>query len=297
METSKQNINNPSKKLLIVGIAAIVIIVTLGFLYFQSRSEMKEVVQVMTEEKMDLTMEYQNLAIDYDSLKTNNQAINEKLELERERVSNLLEELKTVKATNALKIRELRKELSTLRTVMTSFIVQIDSLNRRNEELTQENKSMRTQVGKIQDSYKVLEKQKETLAAKVEIASKLETANMQGTGLAANGKTTDRVNRAAKLRVCFDLLKNISAPVGEKLLYLRISRPDGALLMHSINDQFKYEDGMINFSAKRSIEYGGETTNVCIFYNVDEGELMAGEYRAEVFADGHMIGGMSFKLK
>lgn len=297
METSKQNINNPSKKLLIVGIAAIIIIVTLGFLYFQSRSEMKEVVQVMTEEKMDLTMEYQNLAIDYDSLKTNNQAINEKLELERERVSNLLEELKTVKATNALKIRELRKELSTLRTVMTSFIVQIDSLNRRNEELTQENKSMRTQVGKIQDSYKVLEKQKETLAAKVEIASKLETANMQGSGLAANGKTTDRVNRAAKLRVCFDVLKNISAPVGEKLLYLRISRPDGALLMHSINDQFKYEDGMINFSAKRSIEYGGETTNVCIFYNVDEGELMAGEYRAEVFADGHMIGGMSFKLK
>ncbi|MGV8827329.1 MAG: hypothetical protein ACWA6U_03325 [Breznakibacter sp.] len=297
MDTSKQNINNPSKKLLIVGIAAIVIIVTLGFLYFQSRSEMKEVVQVMTEEKMDLTMEYQNLAIDYDSLKTNNQAINEKLELERERVSNLLEELKTVKATNALKIRELRKELSTLRTVMTSFIVQIDSLNRRNEELTQENKSMRTQVGKIQDSYKVLEKQKETLAAKVEIASKLETANMQGTGLATNGKTTDRVNRAVKLRVCFDVLKNISAPVGEKLLYLRISRPDGALLMHSINDQFKYEDGMINFSAKRSIEYGGETTNVCIFYNVDEGELMAGEYRAEVFADGHMIGGMSFKLK
>ena len=297
MDTSKQNINNPSKKLLIVGIAAIVIIVTLGFLYFQSRSEMKEVVQVMTEEKMDLTMEYQNLAIDYDSLKTNNQAINEKLELERERVSNLLEELKTVKATNALKIRELRKELSTLRTVMTSFIVQIDSLNRRNEELTQENKSMRTQVGKIQDSYKVLEKQKETLAAKVEIASKLETANMQGTGLMTNGKTTDRVNRAAKLRVCFDLLKNISAPVGEKLVYLRISRPDGALLMHSINDQFKYEDGMINFSAKRSIEYGGETTNVCIFYNVDEGELMAGEYRAEVFADGHMIGGMSFKLK
>ncbi len=297
MDTSKQNINNPSKKLLIVGIAAIVIIVTLGFLYFQSRSEMKEVVQVMTEEKMDLTMEYQNLAIDYDSLKTNNQAINEKLELERERVSNLLEELKTVKATNALKIRELRKELSTLRTVMTSFIVQIDSLNRRNEELTQENKSMRTQVGKIQDSYKVLEKQKETLAAKVEIASKLEPANMQRTGLAANGKTTDRVNRAVKLRVCVDLLKNISAPVGEKLVYLRISRPDGALLMHSINDQFKYEDGMINFSAKRSIEYGGETTNVCIFYNVDEGELMAGEYRAEVFADGHMIGGMSFKLK
>ncbi len=297
MNTTKQNINIQPKTLWITGISASILILVLGILYFQSKREMKEVVQVMTEEKMDLTMEYQNLALDYDSLKTNNQAINEKLELERERVSNLLEELKTVKATNALKIRELRKELATLRTVMTSFIVQIDSLNRRNEELTQENKSMRTQVNKIQDSYKVLEKQKETLAAKVEIASLLETANMKGTGLTSNGKPTERFNRSAKLRVCFDLLKNISTPVGEKQVYLRISRPDGALLTHSINDQFKYEDGLINFSAKRSVEYGGETINVCIFYDVDEGELMAGEYRAEVFADGNLIGGTTFKLK
>lgn len=297
MNTTKQNINIHPKTLWITAIAATILLIVLSILYFQSKREMKEVVQVMTEEKMNLTMEYQNLALDYDSLKTNNQVINDKLELERERVSNLLEELKTVKATNALKIRELRNELATLRTVMTSFIVQIDSLNRRNEELTQENKSMRTQVTKIQDSYKVLEKQKETLAAKVEIAAKLETSNMQGSGLTSNNKSTDRFNRSAKLRICFDLLKNISAPVGDKQIYLRISRPDGALLMHSVNDKFKYEDGMINYSAKRTVEYGGETINVCIFYDVDEGELMAGEYRAEVFADGHLIGGTSFKLK
>ncbi len=297
MNTTKQNINISQKKLWIITASVAALVIILVFLYFQSKSEMKEVVQVMTEEKMDLTMEYQNLAIDYDSLKTNNQAINEKLELERERVSNLLEELKTVKATNALKIRELRKELSTLRTVMTSFIVQIDSLNRRNEELTRENKTMRTEVNKIQDSYKVLEKQKETLAAKVEIASQLETAAMKGTGLSASDKITDRINRSTKLRVCFDLLKNISATVGEKLIYLRITRPDGVLLMHSVNDTFKYENSMINFSSKRSIEYGGKTINVCIYYNVDEGELMAGEYIAEVFADGSLIGATSFKLK
>ncbi len=294
---TKPNINISSQKLWIIAISVVAVFAIVVFLYFQSRSEMKEVVQVMTEEKMDLTMEYQNLALDYDSLKTNNVVINEKLEQERERVSNLLEELKTVKATNAIKIRELRKELSTLRTVMTNFIVQIDSLNRRNEELTQENKSMRTEVNKIQDSYKVLEKQKETLAAKVEIASQLETANLKATGLTSGDKMTDRVNRSAKIRVCFDLLKNVSATVGEKLIYIRISRPDGALLMHSINDQFKYEDRPINFSAKRSVEYGGETINVCIFYNVDEGELMSGDYQAEIFADGSLIGSTTFRLK
>lgn len=282
---------------LMAGIVAVVIILVLTVLYFRSRSEMKEVVEVMTEEKMNLTMEYQSLALDYDSLKTSNQDINEKLEMERERVANLLEELKTVKATNALKIRELKKELTTLRTVMTSFIVQIDSLNRRNELLTAENKSMRTQVTEIQSSYKVLEKQKETLAAKVEIASKLETANMVGSGLTSNGKVTDRFGKSAQLRVCFDMLKNVSAPVGSKPVYLRLTRPDGAFLLRSVNDKFKYEDGMINFSAMRIVEYGGETVNTCVFYQVDEGELMAGEYLAEVFADDQLIGSTRFRLK
>lgn len=297
MDNDNKNINISPKKMWIGGGIIAVLIIVLGALYLNSRSEMKEYVEVMTEEKMALTLDYQNLAVDYDSLKTNNSQLNEKLELERERVSNLLEELKSVKATNALKIREMKKELATLRTVMRSFVGQIDSLNQRNEMLTQENKDMRSKVTKIEDSYKVLEKQKETLAAKVEIASKLETSNVKGNGLTSTDKTTDRVNRSAKLQVCFDILKNVSAPVGNKTIYLRISRPDGALLMHSINDKFKFEDTQLNFSASRVVEYGGEDVNVCIFYNVDEGELLAGEYVAEIFADGNMIGGTKFRLK
>lgn len=297
MKEEKQNINISSKTAWIVGSAIILIIIILGILYIHSRSKMNEFVEVMTEEKMALTLDYQNLAVDYDSLKTNNSMLNEKLEQERERVSNLLEELKTVKATNALKIRELKKELSTLRTVMKNFVVQIDSLNQRNEALTQENKDMRTKVTRIEDSYKVLEKQKETLAAKVEIASKLETANIKAGALTSGDRGTDRISRAAKLQVCFDILKNVSASVGKKDVFLRISRPDGALLMHSIDDKFKFEDSMINFSSKRNIEYGGEDINVCIFYNVDQGELLAGEYTAEIFADGNLIGTTRFKLK
>lgn len=297
MKEDKSNINITTKRAWIVGIILAILIITLGVLYLQSRSQMKEFVEVMTEEKMALTLDYQNLAVDYDSLKTNNTQLNEKLELERERVSHLLEELKTVKATNALKISELKKELSTLRVVMKNFVVQIDSLNQRNEALTQENKDMRNKVTRIEDSYKVLEKQKETLAAKVEIASKLETTNMRGTGLTSGDKTTDRIGRSAKLEVCFDLLKNISAQVGKKDIFLRISRPDGALLMHSINDKFKFEDSMINFSSTKTIEYGGEQMKVCIYYAVDEGELMPGEYTAEIFADGNIIGTTKFKLK
>lgn len=281
----------------IVALVAGALVLILGVLYVQNRREMNEYVEVMTEEKQMLTLEYQDLALDYDSLKTNNETINLKLEQERERVAQLLDELKTVKATNALKIRELKKELSTLRNVMQSFVIQIDSLNRRNQQLTAENQSMRSQVNRIQDSYKVLEKQKETLAAKVEIASKLETIQMIGRALTSRDKETDRFSRAAKLKICFVLLKNITAPVGAKTIYLRINRPDGVLLQHSASDKFKFEDAMVPFSASREIEYGGENVDVCIYYAVDEGEMMEGAYQAEVFADGQPIGSVAFKLK
>ncbi len=180
---------------------------------------------------------------------------------------------------------------------MKNFVVQIDSLNQRNEELTQENKQYRTQYNKIQDSFKELEKQKEKLAEKVEIASQLETYNYEVEGLNNKDRNTKKARNISKIRICFTIKKNITAPIGEKKVYLRVMRPDEALLVHSLDDKFTYEGEEINFSASRVIEYGGEELDVCVFYNADEGELMPGIYLADIFADGFNIGTTKFELK
>ena len=54
---------------------------------------------------------------------------------EQAKVQRLLEELRTVKATNAKEIARLKKELDTLRKIMRNYVAQIDSLNRENEQL------------------------------------------------------------------------------------------------------------------------------------------------------------------
>ena len=46
------------------------------------------------------------------------------------KTQRLLEELRTVKSTNATEIRRLKNELATLRKVMIGYINQIDSLNK-----------------------------------------------------------------------------------------------------------------------------------------------------------------------
>ncbi len=289
--------NKWNKQLLIILSVAGLLIVVFAVLYFSNKSEMEQIVSELNVEKLELTQEYQDLALDYDSLQTNNDTINIMLEHERERIAQLIDEIKTVKATNSSKIREYKKELSTLRNVLKNYVYQIDSLNRRNEELSQENKEYQKRFVNIKSSMKVLEKEKENLEEKVDIASKLELRKIEAHGLTGKNKETKKSSKVSKIRLCFTILKNITAPVGEKVVYIRIERPDKSLLLHSLEDKFMFEDSEINFSSKRVIEYEGKDLDVCIYYKADEGELMSGGYLADIFIGGRNVGTVSFELK
>ncbi|WP_439183901.1 hypothetical protein [Carboxylicivirga taeanensis] len=295
----EKNTEKPSsnKLMYVIGAVALLVIAVLLYLFISNKQQYQAVVEEMTEEKIILTEEFQSLALDYDSLHSNNDTLNLQLEQEREKITHLIEEIKTIKATNAKKIREYKKELSTLRGVMRNFVVQIDSLNRRNEELVQENIQYRKEHDKITQSYKELEKVKEKLDKKVEIASQLETRNMELTGLNSRGNDTKKIRSISKIRMCCTIEENVTATVGMKTVYIRILRPDEALLMTSADNLFEYEGEEINFSASREFEYGGEDVYVCVFYPVADGELLKGVYVVDVFVDGFNIGTGSFELK
>jgi myosin heavy subunit len=290
------NVLKQHKILTIILIVAFLLIGLFAVLYYNNKKQMEEMVTELNTEKMELTKEYEELALDF-SFQTDIDSINNLLQHERERIEQLIEEIKTIKATNASKIREYKKELTTLRKVLKNYIFQIDSLNRRNEQLTKENKEYQQKFTHIKSSMKKLEKQKETLEEKVDIASKLELKNIIAKGLTGKNKITKKTSRVAKIRVCFTIKKNITAPAGEKTVYLRIERPDKSLLMQSLDNKFKYEGSDINYSSKRVIEYEGKDLDVCIYYKVDEGELMKGEYIADIFIDGKNVGTGTFELK
>ena len=268
----------PQNKWVLRGLIALVVILfVVAILYIFQTRKMNEIVENLNIEKTILTEEYQDLVQNYDSLHSNNDTLNLMLEVERERISHLVEEIKTIKATNMSKIREFQKELTTLRTVLRTYIVQIDSLNTLNKELTRENIEQKRQYTQIRSSYQKLEATKDELEKKVTIASQLETANLKAEALTPSERSTNRSSRTGKLKVCFTLLKNLTAPGGMKEVFIRIERPDGQLLMHSRNDLFTFDGTEINYSAKRTVEYGGENTDLCIFYDVDTGELTEGE--------------------
>ena len=106
MELRTNPIFSRNKKMfLALGILGMALIVVIALYFFQNR-EMNMIVDSLTEDKNLLTREYKELLVNFDSLQTNHDTINIMLELERQRVQKLIEELQTTQATNLARIRE-----------------------------------------------------------------------------------------------------------------------------------------------------------------------------------------------
>ena len=118
--------------LIVAGSLLILLLIGVTILLISEKQTNKELVMEFNLDKEDLENQYTDFARQYDELKltVSNDSLSVLLEQEQLKTQRLLEELRTVKSSNATEIRRLKKELASLRKVMIGYINQIDSLNR-----------------------------------------------------------------------------------------------------------------------------------------------------------------------
>ena len=283
---------------IIIIVLLIAIIGGVSFFAFNQVKENQEMTELFAIEKEEMENEYTTFATQYDELQVqiNNDSLREKLAAEQLRTQRLLEELRQVKSTNAAEITRLKKELKTVRAVLRSYVVQIDSLNRLNEALTTENKEVKKKYNEATRQINTLAKEKKSLNEKVTLAAQLDATNITIQTKNKKGKVTDKVKNIKKIAVGFTIVKNITAKTGERTLYVRIAKPDNEVLSKSASDTFTYENRELAYSIKKYIEYSGEEQTVTVYWDVEE-YLPAGTYKVYIFADGTMIGQQSFSMK
>lgn len=297
---SNENKENKSNTKILVGIiiALFLAVIVAGVFIFTQKNEIDELYQDNVLTKEQLEDEYNDLSISYEKYKVDvkNDSLLEKLTNEQQKVQSLLAELKTVKANNKQEISRLNKELASLRKILRSYIAQIDSLNRLNEQLKTENVKITKQYQETQRTLQSVSQQKENLSEKVTLASKLDAVGISVQATNSKGKVQKKISKVEQLIVNFSIAKNITAEPGERTIYVRIMKPDDDVLTKSRANTFSFESGEINYSMKRIIEYGGDEVAVTLYWNVEE-YLMPGTYRVDIFADGNRIGSKSFTLE
>ena len=247
-------------------------------------------------DKKEMENEYQQFANQYSEMKTqiNNDSIVAQLTAEQERTQQLLEELRRVKSTDAREITRLKKELATVRAVLRSYVLEIDSLNRLNQSLTQENTRVKGQYEEATRQIAGLSNEKQSLSQKVAIAAQLDATGITMTAKNRRGKASDHIDKATTIQVSFSITRNVTAAGGMKDVYVRIQTPTGSLL--NGNGSFCYENRTLQYTMKKTIEYNGEETPITLYWNVSQA-LVAGTYQVSIFADGNMIGSKNVTFK
>lgn len=284
--------------LLALAVLLVGALVFLGIRLSQANKANEEMVQLFELEKQEMENEYSTFATQYDEMQVllTNDSLVAQLEREKLRTQQLLEELRATKASNAAEIARLKKELKTVRAVMRSYVMQIDSLNQANEKLSKENKRVRTQYVEATKKVEVLQEEAKNLSDKVTLASQLDATGIAIHPRNKRGKETSNVKNIVKFAIDFTIVKNITAPTGERTIYVRITKPDGSVLTKNSGATFAYENTKLEYSIKKLIEYTGEEQSVTVYWDVEE-FLNPGEYTVYLFSDGVMIGERSFVLE
>ena len=282
--------------IIIVGLLLVAGIAYLAVSLNKQKEENRAMQELAEMDKKEMENEYQQFARQYSEMKTqiNNDSIVAQLTAEQERTQQLLEELRRTKSNDAREISRLKKELATVRAVLRSYVLEIDSLNRLNQNLKDENNRMRGQYEEATRQIEGLNTEKASLSEKVAIAAQLDAIGINLTLKDKKSKTTEKLKKAKALQVSFSIAKNVTAPSGMKTVYVRITSPTGAVLCGG--GTFSYENRNLECSMKKTIEYTGNETPMTLYWNIAQ-SMVEGTYKVSIFADGNMIGSKNFSLK
>ena len=291
-------------KKVIAPLAAIIAVLLAGVVYLgynliEQRQVNKDMQELAALDKKEMENEYQQFANQYKEMQTriNNDSIVEQLGREQLRTQELLEELRRTKANDAAEITRLKKELATVRAILRSYVLQIDSLNQLNAELMDENNRVRSELEESNQQNMALTSSNMSLSEKVAIASQLNAANIDVIMLDKKGKEQTKhphqIDKKGTLKVRFVLSRNATATNGMRTVYLRVINPAGEVI--NGGGTCAMEGQQVAYTAMQEVEYTGQEKLMGMF--VPKTSLIEGKYTIQVIADGHEIGSRAIELE
>jgi DNA repair exonuclease SbcCD ATPase subunit len=275
-----------------LGIAAVLLGGVLAYVWVTKNNIVKD----LNIEKADLTQEMMELRAEYDELQTANDTLNANLEIEREKVDQLIERFQQTEATNRAQIRQYEKELGTLRSIMKHYIVQIDSLNNLNIALRQEASDARQEAAENRRQYDNLRTEADELGRQVAQGSVVKGRGVSLHAINSSAKETDRSSRTEKLRTDLFLIENSIAKKGPRRVYIRVKGPDGILLTADDRQLFNCAGEEMIYSESREVDYQGEEVEVSVYFASPQ-PFTKGVYTVDAYTTEGKIGSADLLLK
>jgi hypothetical protein len=288
----------------IVAVLAIVVI-ALIIILLQTRSNLKGLLAEKEQQRTELQLELDSLLVEHEKVKADYGKLSDTLMVKDSLIQANAQEIKRLLDTE-WEYYKVKKKLGQLQVIAQGYVRQMDSLYRVNAALTEENVAIRQDLRDLRKEKDEIEKDRKVLSGKVEIAAQLRAINMVATGLRmrSGGEKeveTDKVQRTDQVRVCFTVGENEIAAAGRKDIYIRIARPDQAILMKGRLDDysFEFQGETLQYSMMETIDYQNRALEVCSYWKKEYSsqEMMPGLYHVDIFCENTIIGHTTFTLR
>jgi len=257
--------------------------------------------QYVGSEKGNIKEDLRSMLEMYDDQLLKNNANKDSIQLQKDKITSLLQELDNNKKSSARQIYKYKKETETLRKIMKGYIQQIDSLNTLNVGLRTDLETTNKTLTNVSSERDELKEKTTKLESKVAAGARLNAFNIYTSGmkykLDGSLKENESAGKVAKIRSCFTIGENAIAQSGSKNIYLQVITPDGKVLYQRSSNVINIDGANILYSDKKEIDYQNQSIDVCVYYDTNGADLVKGNYIVKLYADGAVIGKDSFTLK
>ena len=199
----------------------------------------------------------------------------------------------------------IKKKLESLQNISQKYVRQMDSLYTVNRELVAENERIREEYLAERRENTNLNRQKEELTSMVNQAATMKLFNYTAQAVrfksGSKESTTDRADRAERIRIDFTVAANDLIQSGSKLFYVRIADPTRAIICKGTGDEYAFESNgeTLQFTEKVRVNYEGKETPVRAYYTKPaDKQFRPGTYFIDIYEQGgKLIGQTSIDLK
>jgi len=280
----------------------IVIIAVLAYLLMNQKKEVITITQTASSEKEVIQNQLDSLLAEHEKVKVAYGNLSDSLQEKDSIIRVRANEIKKLLGASS-ELSVVKKKLLQLQMITKGYERQIDSLYTVNRELRKENERIRTDYNLEQQKTAELSKDKEQLNQKISGAAVLKAYKIVATPLKSKGvdkeKVTDKASRTDKIKVCFTISENKLVTTGYQRFFVRIAKPDNTILTRGPAYTFQFLGQTLQFSAMETLNYEGEASDICTYYEhpSSAGELTKGRYIVNVFTEDREIGQGFFELR
>ena len=199
----------------------------------------------------------------------------------------------------------IKKRVNERQAITQTYVRQLDSLYTVNQELMAENERIREEVKEERKQNRNLQRQKDELATKMNMAAVLRIYNLTADAVRFKGGSheteTDKAGRTERIRVMFTIGQNDLVEAGPKDFYMRIADPTKSIISKGMGDEyaFMYKGEMLQYTEKIHVTYDNKEKDVRAYYIKPSGkEMQPGYYFVDIYDDNNnLVGQTSFNLR